>query len=163
MHFALPPQSAINTSDHDGTPSGWPDGASAEPSGVPAVCGGHQSVTRAQSAAAACRLAQEIAGLGFDVPLSEIRRPSRAGNQACDARHVAMYLANTSFQISLSKIALAFGRERTSIAHAVRRIEDWRDEDAFDLRLQRLEEVAIAACRAAAMGLSAEPDGEGRR
>ncbi|MBP0615646.1 helix-turn-helix domain-containing protein [Jiella mangrovi] len=105
-------------------------------------------------AAAACRLAQEIAAVGFDVPVAEIRRPSRAENRACDARHVAMYLANTTFGISLSRIALAFGRDRTSIAYAVRRVEEWRDDEAFEQSLQRLEGLATAACRAIDSGVA---------
>lgn len=103
---------------------------------------------------AACRLAQEIAALGFDVPVAEIRRPSRAESRACDARHAAMYLANTTFGISLTRIGAAFGRERTSIAYAIRRVEDWRDDKTCNQMLERLETLAMTACRAIETGVA---------
>ncbi|MBO0905962.1 helix-turn-helix domain-containing protein [Jiella sonneratiae] len=109
---------------------------------------------RMATVAAACRLAQEIAAFGFDVPVAEIRRASRAESRACDARHVAMYLANTTFGISSTRIGAAFGRERTSISYAIRRVEDLRDDEAFDRRLQRLEDLAVAACRAIETGVA---------
>ncbi|MCQ0988836.1 helix-turn-helix domain-containing protein [Jiella marina] len=102
-------------------------------------------------AATACRMAQEIVCAFFEVPIAEIRRPNRAISPVCDARHVAMYLANVVFQISLSRMAASFGRDRTSIAHAVRRVEDRRDDAEFDALLCRLEVLA----RAVRLGMSA--------
>lgn len=118
---------------------------------------------RDRLADAACRLAQEIAALGFDVRVAEIRRPSRAESRACDARHAAMYLANTTFGISLTRIGAAFGRERTSIAYAIRRVEDWRDDAACNLMLERLEALAITACRAIDTGISVKLSSTVRR
>ncbi|UIJ70657.1 helix-turn-helix domain-containing protein [Aurantimonas sp. HBX-1] len=92
----------------------------------------------------ACRLAREIASAFFAIPVTDIARPSRAVAPVCEARHVAMYLAHVVFQVSLSGIAEAFGRDRTSVAHAVRRIEDRRDDAAFDTMLTRLETLAHA-------------------
>lgn len=102
-------------------------------------------------AATACRMAQEIVSAFFEVPVAEIRRPNRAVSHICDARHVAMYLANVIFQVSLSRMAASFGRDRTSIAHAVRRVEDRRDDAQFDAQLCRLEVLG----RAVRLGLSA--------
>ena len=102
-------------------------------------------------AATACRMAQEIVSAFFEVPIADIRRPTRAISPVCDARHVAMYLANVVFQISLSRMAPSFGRDRTSIAHAVRRVEDRRDDTEFDALLCRLEVLA----RAVRLGMSA--------
>lgn len=118
---------------------------------------------RHRLAIAACRLAQEIAAVGFGVPVAEIRRASRAETRACAARHVAMYLANTIFGISLTRIGAAFGRERTSIAHALRRVEDWRDDEAANLMLERLEALAITACRAIDTGVAIKLASQVRR
>jgi hypothetical protein len=92
----------------------------------------------------ACRLAREIASAFFAVPVPAIVGPSRAIAPVCEARHVAMYLAHVVFQVSLSSIAGAFGRDRTSVAHAVRRIEDRRDDKGFDAMLTRLEALSHA-------------------
>ncbi|MEF2071863.1 helix-turn-helix domain-containing protein [Consotaella aegiceratis] len=91
-----------------------------------------------------CILAREIAGAMMDVPVADIARPQRSKAGICEARHVAMYLAHVIFQLSLTAIAVDFGRDRTSVAHAVRRIEDQRDDDAFDRLLCRLERLATS-------------------
>ncbi len=161
MSFAMSRDRMVSTGERGGEPPERGKGATsgARRSADCERCGDR----RDRMAAAACRLAQEIAGLGFDVPVSEIRRPSRAASRSCDARHVAMYLAHTTFQISLTRMALAFGRERTSIAHAVRRIEDWRDDEAFDRMLERLEGLAVAACHVIDTGLGADVAPEDRQ
>lgn len=92
----------------------------------------------------ACRLAREIASAFFAIPVPDIASPSRAVAPVCEARHVAMYLAHVVFQVSLTAIAGAFGRDRTSVAHAVRRIEDRRDDKPFDAMLTRLETLSHA-------------------
>ncbi|NDV87750.1 chromosomal replication initiator DnaA [Aurantimonas aggregata] len=92
----------------------------------------------------ACRLAREIASAFFAVPVPAIASPNRAVAPVCEARHVAMYLAHVVFQVPLAAIAGAFGRDRTSVAHAVRRIEDRRDDRVFDAMLTRLEGLAHA-------------------
>ena len=93
---------------------------------------------------AACAIAREIASAFFAVPVAEIALPNRAGAPVCEARHVAMYLAHVAFQVPLSAIGGDFGRDRTSVAHAVRRIENRRDEDGFDAAMERLEMLAQA-------------------
>ncbi|MCW4113842.1 hypothetical protein NPA31_002540 [Aurantimonas sp. MSK8Z-1] len=98
-----------------------------------------------------CRLAREIVSLAENVAMEEIVRPSRSPVPICRARHIAMYLAHVAFQAPLMVIAQDFGRDRTTVAHAVRRIEDQRDEPDFDARLCRLERLA-AACGALAKG-----------
>ncbi len=50
-----------------------------------------------------------------------------------------MYLTHVVASISLTDIALAFSRDRTTVSHACRRIEDKRDELLFDLQIEQLE------------------------
>lgn len=106
----------------------------------------------------ACTLAREISSAMFDVPVAEINRRNRSPAPTCQARHVAMYLAHVAMRVSLSAIAEEFGRDRTSVAHAVRRIEDRRDDAGFDALLTRLERLA-GACGAVA----SQPVGPGSR
>ncbi|WP_421460170.1 helix-turn-helix domain-containing protein [Aurantimonas sp. NFXS3] len=91
-----------------------------------------------------CRLAREIASTFLDVPVCDIDRPTRAIAPICEARHVAMYLAHVVFQIPLTGMAGPFGRDRTTIAYAVRRIEDRRDDAEFDAVIERLERLGTA-------------------
>lgn len=89
-----------------------------------------------------CRLARDISSAFFDVAVSDLMRAQRSSAEVCHARHVAMYLSHVSFQISLIRVAKSFGRDRTSVAHAIRRIEDHRDDPDFDALLARLERLA---------------------
>ena len=97
-----------------------------------------------------CRLAREIASVVLDVPMAEIQRANRSIAETCRARHLAIYLAHVSFQVPLSAIADSFGRDRTSVAHAVRRIEDARDDPAVEHLVARLERLADACVGEAA-------------
>ncbi|MDY8109983.1 helix-turn-helix domain-containing protein [Fulvimarina sp. 2208YS6-2-32] len=103
-----------------------------------------------------CRIAIAIAGAVLDIEVAEIARPNRASAPVCEARHIAMYLAHVVFQVSLIRAGRTFGRDRTSIAHAVRRIEDGRDDPAFDAKIERLETLARSIARALCAETSAE-------
>ena len=94
--------------------------------------------------ACACHLARRVAAEMLDVPVGEIETGARSPQPVCLARHVAVYLAHVVFQLSFTAIAAEFGRDRSSIGYAVRRIEDQRDDAAFDALLSRHEARAAA-------------------
>jgi hypothetical protein len=94
--------------------------------------------------AGACRLARFVAAEMLDVPIGEIDAATRSRQPICLARHVAMYFAHVVFQQSFTAIAAEFGRDRSGIGYAVRRIEDRRDDAAFDTLLIRHEARAAA-------------------
>ena len=85
------------------------------------------------------------------------RSSRRAAQRLCDAalvataaafaRQSAMYLAHVSFGLSFSEIGRAFGRDRTTAAHACRLIEDRRDDPAVDAVLGQLESACCALRR----------------
>lgn len=57
-----------------------------------------------------------------------------------EARSAAMYLARTLTSMSLTELGRAFGRDHTTVLHAVRKIEQERLRDnGLHQRLQRLE------------------------
>lgn len=90
----------------------------------------------------ACRLSRDIASVMCDVPSAEIARSARSASDICQARHIAMYLAHVVFQVPLATIAAHFGRDRTGIAYAIRKVEDRRDDRHFDAELTRMERFA---------------------
>ncbi|MEN9873263.1 MAG: hypothetical protein RL186_160 [Pseudomonadota bacterium] len=61
------------------------------------------------------------------------------------ARQVAMYLTHVAFGMSLQRVATAFNRDRSTVAHACHAIEDRRDDPAMDDLLDRLEASLRAA------------------
>ncbi|HTJ57653.1 MAG TPA: helix-turn-helix domain-containing protein [Devosiaceae bacterium] len=75
------------------------------------------------------------------VPVAALLDVGRGRASAAAARQLAMYLANTKLGLTLTEVGALFGRDRTTVAHACRLIEDHRDENdpAFDEELGRLE------------------------
>jgi chromosomal replication initiation ATPase DnaA len=107
----------------------------------------HDDVARA-------RLAQSAAAYAFGVTQQEVEAPTRRSREACLARQAAMYLAHVAFELPLSRVAQAFGRDRSTAAHACHRIEDRRDDAAFDEYMDALEESLRATPR-----ICINPDG----
>jgi hypothetical protein len=86
-----------------------------------------------------CAIAARLAASHYDISLADIGARTRRSRRAARARHVAMYLAHVAFGLSLAAIGIAFGRSRRSTAHACARIEDARDDPAFDAAIAGLE------------------------
>jgi chromosomal replication initiation ATPase DnaA len=96
-------------------------------------------------------IAQLVVGHALGVSVARIRGRSREADAAF-ARHVAMYLAHVTFGLRLKDVARAFGRHRTTVGHACRRIEDMRDDVLFDSQLGWLEALVGRAARRAMAG-----------
>ena len=75
--------------------------------------------------------------LGYD--LRDMISRTRGTKPACTARQLAMYLTYTAFSMSLSRCAQAFVRDRSTVAHACRAVEDRRDDAVFDQWIDGLE------------------------
>lgn len=80
-----------------------------------------------------------LVSLATGVPAAEITAPRRASQAAVRARQLAIYLTHITFHWPLARVAFAFGRDRTTCGHACRKIEDMREDAAFDRRLADLE------------------------
>lgn len=79
------------------------------------------------------------------IHLTEMCGQERGGARAAFARQMAMYLCHLVFAMRVSEIAVSFGRDRTTVAHALRRIEEARENPDVDRYLCWLEAVL---CRA---------------
>lgn len=89
--------------------------------------------------AARARLAQQAAAYAFGVSIEEIAAPTRGSARASLARQVAIYLTHVAFELSLGRVAAAFGRDRSTAAYACHRVEDRRDDARFDCFMDELE------------------------
>jgi chromosomal replication initiation ATPase DnaA len=69
----------------------------------------------------------------------------RGAAEVARARQVAMYLLHTSLSIAYADIAGMFARDRTTVSHACRTIEDLRDDPMHDDMIMRLEEMVDLA------------------
>lgn len=79
----------------------------------------------------------------FGLDPGALLTPTRGAPGVALARQVAMYLVHVGFAQNFAAIGRMFHRDRTTVAHACRVIEDGRDDDRFDRRLAALE----CACR----------------
>lgn len=84
--------------------------------------------------------AQEAVARAWNVPVSELRSPTRRSAPVAQARQVAMYLTHVVYGVSLASVGHHFGRDRTTAAHACRRIEDRRDDASFDRLLDEISD-----------------------
>jgi hypothetical protein len=74
-----------------------------------------------------------------EVNLAEFQRHSRGKADICLARQIAMYLLHTVFSCPYHEVAEFFRRDRTTVSHACKLVEDLRDEPEFDRQMERME------------------------
>jgi chromosomal replication initiation ATPase DnaA len=84
-------------------------------------------------------LVQIAVGQVMGVGLVALVQPDRGGAREAFARQMAMYLCRLVFAMSLSDIATAFGRDRSTASHAIQRVEEAREHPDVDRRLAWLE------------------------
>ncbi|MBN8963260.1 MAG: DNA replication initiation protein [Rhizobiales bacterium] len=84
----------------------------------------------------------------FGLDQGALLRPTRGTPQVAFARQVALYLTHVCFGLSFAAVGRMFHRDRTTVAHACRVIEDRRDDRELDRRLAALER----ACRRSSEG-----------
>ncbi len=94
---------------------------------------------------ARARLARTLVAYALGVPEKDMDAMTRRNARAAFGRQVAMYLAHISFELSLSRVAMAFGRDRTTVSHACHLVEDRRDDPKFDTLLEALESILRSA------------------
>ena len=90
----------------------------------------------------------------MDVDADRLLSRERGVRQVSRGRQIAMYLMHTSLSASHNQVARAFARDRSTVAHACRSIEDARDDPVIERRLGVLEAMLepIAPCLVTEMG-----------
>lgn len=100
----------------------------------------------------ACRIVRqlvlEMTAMASERPLW--RRDSR--RSTCHVRQIAMYVCHVVLRLSQSDIGEAFGRDRTTVGHACNRVEDRRDDVAFDAFVSAIERVVLSVFGPAGIG-----------
>jgi len=88
-----------------------------------------------------CDVVMLATAAAFAVPVGELISTTRRSPYIAFARQSAMYLAHVTFGLNYSEVARAFGRDRTTAAHACQLIEERRDDPAVDAVLGSLEDA----------------------
>jgi len=86
----------------------------------------------------------------FEVDPAMLMRRTRGAARAAQARQVAMYLAHVGCELSLTAVGRIFDRDRSTVAHACRRIEDAREAPEFDDAIGMMERSVRAIVKTSA-------------
>jgi hypothetical protein len=92
--------------------------------------------------AAKCRCLETVVATTFRLSLTDLRGTSRGEAQIAFARQVAMYVAHVWFALPLTEVGRRFDRDRTTVAHACRVVEDRRDDPRVDRVVAAIESAA---------------------
>lgn len=88
-------------------------------------------------------LAASLVGFALELKAENILMPVRGPRDMVQARQVAMYLSHVGLEMSLSRVANAFERDRSTVAYACHKIEEMRDSAEFDVWLETLEKGLV--------------------
>ena len=93
-----------------------------------------------QADMARARLASAADAFAFSAPSAA--EPCEKGGRRSDThvRQLAMYLTHVGFGMNLNRVAMAFQRDRSTVAYACHKVEDERDDPELDEMLDALEE-----------------------
>ena len=82
-----------------------------------------------------------IAAVSLEFGLTELNltSPRKQSTRIRFARQVAMYLVHVVYELNHTHIANLFHKDRSTVSHACKVIEDSRDDHVFDRKLIRLE------------------------
>lgn len=96
-------------------------------------------------ASAAARLVETAIAAVARVSLAGLRGAGRGRPRVALARQTAMYLSHVTFGLSLTRVGICFGRDRTTVRHACALIEERRDDLRQECGLNALEAALLAA------------------
>ena len=93
-----------------------------------------------------CRLLETVVARAYGLGVAQLRAESRGHAPVAFARQVAMYVAHVWFGLSLSEVGRRFGRDRTTVAHGCRVVEERRDDPQVDRVICAIETSADLWC-----------------
>lgn len=94
----------------------------------------------------AARIVAAAVAAAFLIPIPELVAARRRSAPVAFARQQAMYLAHVALGLSYTDVGRAFGRDRTTAAHACRVVEDRRTDPGLDAQLALLEHLVRRGC-----------------
>lgn len=73
------------------------------------------------------------------VPARALFHNSRCEAKIANCRQLAMYLMNVVAKVNFTEVGEFMGRDRTTVSHACKCIEDERDDESFNTFVLKLE------------------------
>lgn len=81
----------------------------------------------------------------YGLETADIRIAKRGTPRVAMARQVAIYLCHIVFRMGVTALGNAFARDRATALHAIRHVEELRDDPDVDRVLLQLETMLRAA------------------
>ncbi|MCX5576816.1 helix-turn-helix domain-containing protein [Kaistia terrae] len=88
------------------------------------------------------RMLVSLVGSALSVDRDRLCAAGRGTAEEAYARQIAVYIAHTTLGLSYTEAGRLFGRDRTTVAHACRIIEERRESPRVDQFVDRLERAA---------------------
>ena len=126
------------------------------PSRPPADSAGPAGIAPRPGAEVEARFVVRLVACALQADEAGIVANERGTIGVARARQIAMYLLHTSLSAPYGVVAAMFGRDRTTVSHACRTIEDLRDDPMHDDFIRRLEEV-VELARSMSAGARRQP------
>lgn len=101
--------------------------------------------TLGRGEACGARRVEIIVASAFALGAGAIRDARRGRATVAFARQVAIYLSHTRLGLSYTEAGAYFGRDRTTVAHACRTVEEKREDPVVDAAIDFLER-ALEVC-----------------
>ena len=92
-----------------------------------------------------CDHVLDILAAFFNISGRELRSHSRCERAVARVRQIGMYVVHVTLGLSMTQVGRAFGRDRSTVAHACHLIEDMREDRDFDRIINMVETVVRAA------------------
>lgn len=99
----------------------------------------------ARPVSVAARFVVRLVACALQIDEGDMLSGRRGTAEVARARQIAMYLLHTSLSVSYMDVADMFGRDRTTVSHACRTVEDLRDDPMHDDMLLKLDEMVDLA------------------
>lgn len=102
-------------------------------------------VDSASSPRLICLCIAACVALDFGLKAPELFASKSRSSRAAHARQIAMYLAHVGFALPFDVVGRHFHRDRSTVSHACRVIEDARDDRWLDRRITALDQICRSA------------------
>lgn len=86
-----------------------------------------------------CNFIKYLTAKAFGIKSCDLDSKTRKQADIAFARQTAMYIAHVRLGLSLGEVGTVFNRDRTTVGHACRLIEDKRDDETVDFLINCLE------------------------
>lgn len=89
----------------------------------------------------AAQFVNQMIAAAFQLKAERLLKSDRGAVRVNRPRQISMYLMNTALSLKFTEIAEFYNKDRTTVSHACRVIEELRDDPEFDERIGEFEKT----------------------